>query len=78
MMYARTRAERSQFRKIPFGAPYFLATNLATAPTIKYSRRASLGGWSTSTGRPTTTAVADTSVAVVKVPRVILIKRGSD
>jgi len=78
MVYSRKTVQRGQFRNVPFGGLYFLASNLATAPSVKHGRRSLLGGWSTSTGRPTMTAVADTSVAVVRVPRVIQVKRGTD
>jgi hypothetical protein len=68
MVYHKLKPYRTQFRKLARGQGYWLATNLATAPAIKTDRRSSLGGWSTTTGAPTLTAVSDTSVAVVRVP----------
>lgn len=64
---------RTQFRRLAFGEAFWLATNLATAPFIKRGRTSYLGGWNPSPdGSPILTAVADTSVAVVRCPGVFL------
>jgi hypothetical protein len=60
---------RTNFRSLPFGQRYWLATNVATAPSTKLDRKNALAGWNISTGAATLSAITDTSVAVVKVPR---------
>lgn len=61
------RKQRSQYRKMPFAAAYWLSTNLATAPRIKYGRTSYINGWA-SDGSVTLGTESDTSVAVTRVP----------
>lgn len=70
MFYRRKKVERSYFRKLPTGAPYWLSSNIATSPFIKVARRSRISGWSPVTGLATLTAITDVGVAVVKVPQV--------
>ena len=70
-VYHRTKKYRTNFRKLGLHAPHWLATNLATAPSIKYGRTSTINGWGTD-GSVTLAAVADTSVAVVRVPGVFM------
>lgn len=62
------KRSRSQFRRLRFGQPYWLATNVATAPSIKYDNTNLLNGYG-SDGSPTLSAVSPTNVAVIKVPQ---------
>lgn len=69
-VYHRKLVSHSTFRKLPFGAVYWLGSNTATAPLVKVGRAAKAGAFSTD--KITQTAVADTSVDVVRVPDVFL------
>jgi hypothetical protein len=71
-IYRTKRVYRTNFRKLPKGADFWLASNLATTSQDKADRNHTIGGWNTSTGAATLTLVADTSVAVVPVPRKFL------
>ena len=71
-VYNKKRVYRSQFRDLARGQAYWLSTNLATAPSVKATRTASLSGWTTTTGAPTLSTVADVSVAVGRVPQQFL------
>jgi len=61
------RRSRSIFRRLRFGQAYWLSTNVATAPVIKYNRTTTLSGINAD-GSPILTTVSPTNVAVVKVP----------
>ena len=69
----RRKTYRTQFRKLGFGELYFLASNLATAPFVKSGIRTRANGFDNTTGKLTATAIADTSVAVVTIPRFLLV-----
>lgn len=71
-VYHRTKVYRTQFRKLALHAPFWLATNLATAPSIKYGRTNAITGWNTTTGALTLTPQADVSAQCVKVPDVFM------
>lgn len=66
MVFRRTKVTRSQFRHLPTGARYWLATAVNVAPSIKVSARGKAGAFAN--GTITRTAITDTSVAVVRVP----------
>ena len=67
------RRYRTQFRRLAFGEAFWLASNTSVAPFIKKGRTSYLAGWAASPdGSATLTTVADTSVAVVRVPGVFL------
>lgn len=69
MVVTRKKVERSNFRKIPFGAPYWTVAGIGSAPVMKIGRRSTNGGDTLSTGKVTRTAVSDTTVVVIRVPR---------
>jgi hypothetical protein len=66
----RKLVSKSTFRNLPGRDPFWLASNLTTAPLIKSGRAATAGAFATDT--ITQTAVANVSVAVVKVPKFLL------
>lgn len=69
MVYKKRKGwQRTQFRKLPVGSVYWLASALTVAPSVKSGGRTLQGGVTISTGTPTNTTVADGTVAVVKVP----------
>jgi len=67
----RTWRERTTFKELPFGAAYWVSTTLNAAPLIKTGRRSSIGGLTTDT--LTLTAVSDTSIGVVQLPRFLAV-----
>jgi hypothetical protein len=69
-VHTRKKVARTLFRKLPFGCPFWLATNLSTTPFIKRGRTTYLSGWNTTTGAPIETTVSSVNVAVVKVPEI--------
>ena len=69
--YHQVKKYRTQFRRLAFGEAFWLASNLTVAPFVKFSRTGYMGAWAAN-GTDTETAVADTSVAVVRVPGTFL------
>lgn len=72
MVQRRSRVERIPFRKLPFGAIYYLATG-GTGPFVKAARREILTtDTSPDTNGYTRTAVSDVSVITKKVTKFAL------
>ena len=61
------RHKRTNFRKLPFGTAFWLASNTTVAPFVKISRTGYASGWNAD-GSLNETAVSDSTVAVVYVP----------
>lgn len=70
MVFRRVLVSRTQFRKLPFGAKYWTITPVPLPPVVKMNRRSIAAGFDTN--HVNETAVADTSVAVIRVPDVFL------
>lgn len=70
MVFRRTKVARTTFRKLPQGALYWLSTAVNVAPSIKVGRHAKAGALAS--GAITQTAVADATVAVVRVPAALV------
>lgn len=70
MVYRRTKVSRSTFRKLPQGALYWVASAVNVAPSVKVGRHAKAGALAN--GAITQTAVADATVAVVRVPAALI------
>lgn len=68
MVYHSKKKYRTQFRKLPSGQEYWLASNITVAPSLKVNRTSSLKGMD-ATGAHTTDTVSPTTVGVIKVPR---------
>lgn len=69
MLVTRKKVQRTNFRKIAMGSLYWTVAGIGSAPLVKIGRRASLGGDTLSTGVPTQTAVTDTTIVAIRVPR---------
>lgn len=70
MVHRRLMVARTQFRKLPDGAMYWLNTAPGVAPSIKVGQHAKATAFAS--GQIVDGLVADASVVVIKVPQALL------